>query len=248
MSTAVVYVMAEASRSATFPTTQWSQVIAAGDRAAPEARAALAALCQAYWYPIYALIRHKRHSADEANDLTQDYFTRLLEKPVIAAADRTKGRFRTFLRTDCQHFLIDRHRRKRVRARVLKTVSIDAADAESRYQFEPIDDMTPDRIFDRTWAMTLLDRVLGLLAQEYAAKGRADVFDRLKVVLTQGRGAVSAAELGALLGMTEGAVHTAVHRLKKRYRAILQAEIAATLDDPTEVDEEIRWLFEAIRP
>jgi RNA polymerase sigma-70 factor (ECF subfamily) len=116
-----------------------------------------------------------------------------------------------------------------------------------RQQFEAADTMTPDRLFDRAWATTLLDRVLGLLAQEYAAKGRADLFDRLKVVLSQGKGAVSAAELAAQLDTTEGAVNTAVHRLKKRYRAILQQQIAATLDDPSEVDEEIRWLFEAIR-
>jgi DNA-directed RNA polymerase specialized sigma24 family protein len=160
--------MAESSHFVHFPTTHWSDVIAAGDRAAPEAVAALAALCEAYWYPIYAFIRCRIHSPDKAHDLAQDYFTRLLEKPVIAAADRSKGRFRAFLKTDCQHFLIDDHRRKRVRAAVLDTVSIDADDAENRYRFEPADDMTPDRIFDRTWAMTLLDRVLGLLADEYA--------------------------------------------------------------------------------
>jgi RNA polymerase sigma-70 factor (ECF subfamily) len=134
-----------------------------------------------------------------------------------------------------------------VRSAVLKALSIDAADAENRYRFEPADAMTPERIFDRTWAMTLLDRVLGLLEQEYDAKGRANLFDRLKVVLTQGKGAVPAAELANQLGTTESAVNIAVHRLKKRYRAILQQEIAATLDDPSEVDEEIRWLFEAIR-
>jgi RNA polymerase sigma-70 factor (ECF subfamily) len=142
---------------------------------------------------------------------------------------------------------MDHHRRQRVRARVLKPVSIDAGDAENRYRFEPADDSTPDRLFDRAWATILLDRVLGLLAQEYAQTGRAEVFDRLKVVLSQGKGVVPAADLAAQLGTTEGAVHTAVHRLKKRYRAILQQEIAATLDDPSEVDEEIRWLFEAIR-
>ena len=239
--------MTEASKSAHFPTTHWSRVIAAGDRAAPEARAALSELCTAYWYPIYALIRRRGNAPQEACDLAQDYFTRLLEKPVIAAADQSRGRFRAFLRTDCKHFLIDHHRRQRVRARVLKPVSIDADDAESRYRFEPAHDATPERLFDRAWATTLLDRVLGLLAQEYAETGRAEVFDGLKVVLTQGKGAAPAAELAPQLGTTEGAVHTAVHRLKKRYRTILQREIAATLDDPSEVDDEIRWLFEAIR-
>ena len=239
--------MTEASKSADFPTTRWSRVIAAGDRAAPEARAALAELCEAYWYPIYALIRRRGHRPEESCDLAQDYFTRLLEKGVIAAADQSKGRFRVFLRTDCQHFLIDHHRRQRARARVLKPISIDADDAENRYRFEPVYESTPDRLFDRAWATTLLDRVLGLLGQEYATEGRADVFDRLKVILSQGKGAVPATELAAQLGTTEGAVNTAVHRLKKRYRAILQREIAATLDDPSQVDDEIRWLFEAIR-
>jgi RNA polymerase sigma-70 factor (ECF subfamily) len=236
-----------ASRSVNFPSTHWSRVIAAGDRAAPEAHAALAELCEAYWYPIYALIRRRGYRSEESRELAQDYFTRLAEKGVIAAADQSKGRFRAFLRTDCQHFLIDHHRRQRVRARVLKSVSIDVDDAENRYRFEPADDSAPDRLFDRAWAKTLLERVLALLAQEYAQTGRAEVFDRLKVVLSQGKGAVPAAELADQLGTTEGAVHTAVHRLKKRYRAILQQEIAATLNDPSEVDEEIRWLFEAIR-
>jgi len=239
--------MNSASQSAQFPTTQWGRVTAAGDPAAPEARAALEDLCKAYWYPIYALIRRRGHSPDDACDLTQDYFTRLLEKPVIARADRTKGRFRAFLKTDCQHCLLDQGRRNRVRSTVLKTLSIDGVDAENRYRFEPADAMTPERIFDRTSAMTMLERVLGLLEQEYAANGREDVFDRLKVVLTRGKGAVPAAELATQLATTEGAVNTAAHRLKKRYRAILQQEIASTLDDPAEVDEEIRWLFEAIR-
>jgi RNA polymerase sigma factor (sigma-70 family) len=230
-----------------FPKTRWSLVIGAGHRSSPAARNALATLCQAYWYPIYAFIRRKGHTADDALDLTQSYFARLVEKGVIAAADQRKGRFRVFFRTDCQHFLIDHSRRKRVRARVLKTVSIDADDAESRYTFEPADGMTPDRLFDRDWAMALLDQVLGLLAEEYRAKGTAHVFDRLKLVLSQGKGAVPAAELASQLGMTEGAIHTAVHRLKKRYRALLQQEITATVDDPSEVDEEIRWLFDAIR-
>jgi RNA polymerase sigma-70 factor (ECF subfamily) len=170
-----------------------------------------------------------------------------VEKPVIAAADRSKGRFRAFLKTDCQHFLLDKGRRKHVRAKMLKTVSIDTDDAEDRYRFEPADRMTPERLYDRIWAMTLLDRVLALLAEEYAAKGRANVFDRLMVVLTQGRGAVPATTLAAELGTTEGAVHTAVHRLRKRYREILQEQITTTLDDPSEMEDEIRSLFEAIR-
>jgi RNA polymerase sigma-70 factor (ECF subfamily) len=230
-----------------FQTTCWSLVLGAGNRAGSEARDALATLCGAYYYPIYAFIRRKGHDPDDAQELTQDYFARLLEKGVIAAADRRKGRFRAFLRPDCQHFLIDRYRRSRARDGGTAPRSIETRDAEGRYQIEPVDGMTPDRLYDRAWAMTLLDRVLGLLADEYAAKGRSGVFDRLKIILTHGKGAVPVATLATQLGTTEGAVQVAVHRLKKRYREILQAQVAATLDDPSEMDDEIRSLFDAVR-
>jgi RNA polymerase sigma-70 factor (ECF subfamily) len=170
-----------------FPTTRWSLVLGASHRSGPEAREALATLCRTYWYPIYAFIRRKGYDPDDAQDLTQDYFARLLEKGVIAA-DRRKGRFRALPRTDCQHFLIDQYRRSRTREGGTGPVSIDIRVTEGRYQIEPADGMTPDRLFDRAWAMTLLDRVLGLLAGEYAAKGRSEVFDRLKIILTQGKG------------------------------------------------------------
>jgi RNA polymerase sigma-70 factor (ECF subfamily) len=229
-----------------FPSTQWSLVRRAGHRSGPEMRDALATLCHAYWYPIYAFIRRKGHAPADAQDLTQSYFTRLLEKGVIAAADQRKGRFRAFIRTDCQHFLLDDSRRKRARARVLKTVSMDADDAERRYRFEPADDMTPERLFDRAWAVTLLDRVLNLLAAEYDAAGKRPIFDGLKVILTRGKGTLPASTLAHQLRMTEAAVHMAVHRLRKRYREILRVQIARTLDDPSEMEDEIRSLFEAI--
>jgi RNA polymerase sigma-70 factor (ECF subfamily) len=230
-----------------FPTTRWSLVIEAGLLTSPQARAALADLCSAYWYPLYAFIRRKGNDPDRAHDLTQGYFARLLEKGIIARADQSKGRFRAFLRADCQHFLFDQHRRRTVREGVISPVSIDGHDAENRYRFEPADALTPDRLFDRAWASTLLDRVLDLLVREYSAKGRSGVFDRLKISLTQGKGAVPAATLAAQLGTTEAAVHTAVHRLRKRYREILQEQIAATLHDPSEMDDEIRSLFDAFR-
>jgi RNA polymerase sigma-70 factor (ECF subfamily) len=233
--------------SESFPTTRWSLVVAAGAPTSKRSRAALADLCSAYWYPLYAFIRRKGNDPDRALDLTQSYFARLLEKGIVAGADPSKGRFRTFLRTDCQHFLIDQHRRRIAREGKISPLSIDGGNAEDRYRYEPADTLTPDRLFDRTWASTLLDRVLDLLAREYSARGRSGVFDRLKIVLTQGKGAVPAATMASQLGTTESAVHTAVYRLRKRYREILQEEIATTLNNPSEIDDEIRSLFDAIR-
>ena len=230
-----------------FPATRWSLIVDAGGSVSSQARAALGALCEAYWYPIYVLIRRKGYGPDEAQDLTQSYFARLLEKGVIARADQAKGRFRAFLKTDCQHFLIDQHRRGVATGPVGHPVSIDTRDAEGRYLVEPADGMTPDRLFDHAWAVTLLDRVLDLVAAEYAHAGKAELFDRLKVILTQGKGAVPASTVAAQLGKTEASVHLAAHRLRKRYRQVLQEQIAATLDTPSETDDEIRSLFDALR-
>jgi RNA polymerase sigma-70 factor (ECF subfamily) len=232
-----------------FPATHWSRVVAAADQVAPGARAALEELCSVYWYPIYAFIRRKGNDAEKSLDLTQSYFARLLEHGILAAADSRKGSFRGFLRTDCEHFLIDRHRREnaRVRGGSVTFIPVDARDAEGRYLFEPADAMTPDRLFDRAWATTLLNRVLDLLAAEHAEPARARVFAELKVFLTEGKGAVRCAELARRLGTTEDAIHSAVHRLRKRYRAILEEQIANTLDDQGQIDEEIRALFEAVR-
>jgi RNA polymerase sigma-70 factor (ECF subfamily) len=231
--------------TASFPTTQWSLILKAGTPASSQARAALEELCSVYWYPLYAFIRRKGNPPDRALDLTQDFFARLLEKDLLTAVDRRKGRFRSFLQVACKNFLVDAWRQKREVSD--RAISIDARTAEGRYVIEPADTMTAERLFDRAWAFTLLDRVLGLLAAEYAEPRRAELFDRLKVVLTEGKGAVRAAEVAVRLGMSEGAVHTASHRLRRRYREILQDQIAATLDDPTELDDEIRSLFDALR-
>jgi RNA polymerase sigma-70 factor (ECF subfamily) len=210
----------------------------------------LAALCQAYWYPLYTFIRRRGHGSDEALDLVQDYFARLLEGRVLKAADPALGRFRTFLLTDCEHFLAKQH----IRAGALKRgggstiVSIDAAEAEGRFGREPAHDLTAERLFERTWALTLLDRVLGLLRDEYRQDGRVDVFDRLKLVLSDGPGAIRYATIASEIGTTEGAVGMAVYRLRKRYGTLLHEEIAATVGDPAEVDDEVRALLAALGP
>jgi RNA polymerase sigma-70 factor (ECF subfamily) len=240
----------DSAPSAGFPTTHWSRVARAGDPADVEARAALSELCAAYWYPIYALIRRRGHPESDALDLTQEYFARLLEKPVLAAADRTKGRFRGFLRADCGLFLLDRRDRDRAlkRGGGRRPLSIDARDAEGRYLVEPVEGLSPESLFDRAWALTLLGRALDRLAADYAASGRAPLFERLQPVLIDSPDTLPYAELGRQLGMSIAAIQQAVHRLRKRYRNALRAEIAATLDDPTEaaVAGEIRDLFAAL--
>jgi len=233
-----------------FPTTHWSCIIKAGDPSAPGTRDAVAALCQSYWYPLYTFIRRRGHDPDEALDLVQEYFARLLEGRVFKAADPARGRFRTFLLTDCEHFLAKQH----IRAEALKRggdhviVSIDAVEAEGRFGREPAHDLTAERLFERTWALTLLDRVLGLLRDEYRQAGRGDLFDLLKVVLSDGPGAIRYATIASEMGTTEGAVGVAVHRLRKRYGTLLHEEIAATVGDPSEVEDEVRALLTAVGP
>ena len=240
--------MAEDLGADRFPTTRWSRVLVAGDRAAPEACQALAELCAAYWYPIYAFVRRKGHGSDEALDLTQDYFARLLEKGTVAAADPGKGRFRAFLLADCTHFLAHRreHDRAEKRGRGVAPLSIDARDAEGRYLREPAHSLTPERLFERDWAMELLGSVLARLREEYDGSGRGTLFNTLKVVLSDGPRAVPQADLADRLGISTGAVQVAVHRLRKRYRALVREAIAATVTDETEVEAEIRDLFAAL--
>ncbi len=242
--------MSEDASAARFPTTHWSRIAAVGDHATPGDREALAELCRAYWYPLYAFIRRRGYDPADAQDLTQSYFARLLERSVLAAADQNKGRFRAFLRTDCGFFLADHRDRERALKRGGGTppVSIDARNAEGRYRVEPADSATPERLFDRDWALTLLDRVLDVLERQYADSGRSAFFDRLKIVLTDGPRAIAYGAIAGEFGMTEGAVEGAVRRLRRRYRTLLHAQIADTLDDPSPdaVADEIRDLFAAL--
>jgi RNA polymerase sigma-70 factor (ECF subfamily) len=244
--------MSESPPRPDFPTTHWSRVARAGDPGGDDARAALAELCAAYWYPIYALVRRLGHGEADARDLTQEYFARLLETPVLAAADRTRGRFRAFLRADCRFFLSGCRDRERAQKRGGGCLprSIDARDAEGRYLVEPVDSLTPERLFDRAWALTLLGRALDRLADEYGATGRAAVFEALRPTLVDRSGAASHSELAARLGLSVAAVQQAASRLRKRYRLVLRDEIAATLDDPSDqaVGAEIRDLFDALGP
>ena len=237
-----------ASQPAHFPTTRWSLVLLAGDPATPLARESLAELCGAYWYPLYAYIRRRGHGPEQAADLTQDFFARALEKGLLAEADPSRGRFRSFLRTVCAHFLANRRDRDQARKRGggRAALPIDPADAEGRYALELADGLTPERIFDRSWALTLLGQVLDRLGREYDEAGKAATFEALRGVLAGDPDAPSYAEVAARLGTSEGAARVAAHRLRRRYGELLRLEIAATLADPAEVDDEIRDLFAAL--
>jgi len=223
--------------------------MAAGERDAPEAHEALATLCNAYWYPIYAYIRRQGYGPKDAQDLTQDFFAYVLERGVLAKADPDRGRFRAFLRTVCARQLAGQRDRanghKRGGGRTI--LPIDVLDAEGRYAREPVHELTPERIFDRSWAVTLLGRVFDELRREYDDAGRAETFEELRAVLTGGTQSAPYAAIAGRLGSTEGAVRVAVHRLRRRYGTLLRQEIAATVDDPAQVDDEIRSLFAALQ-
>jgi RNA polymerase sigma-70 factor (ECF subfamily) len=232
-----------------FQTTHWSLVAAARDRASPEARQALAELCEAYWYPLYAFVRRSGYGSEEARDLTQEFFARLLEKDYLAGVDSEKGKFRSFLLTACKHFLANERDRALAQERGggCTIHSFDSGDAESRFGHEPAHQMTADRLYDRRWALMLLQNALAQLRREFQQAGKEPVFERLKGLLTGEKRAERYAEVAAALEISESSVKVSVHRLRRRYGEILREEIGRTLRDPSEIDAEIRDLFVALR-
>jgi RNA polymerase sigma factor (sigma-70 family) len=233
-----------------FATTHWTVVVQAGHRTTPEAERALEELCRTYWYPLYAYVRRRGHGPADAQDLTQEFFARLLAKHWIASADREKGRFRTFLLVAFKRFLANEWDREHAQKRggFAPVVSIDEELAESRFASEPAHNVPPDVLFDRHWAMTLLEGTMTQLREEYIASGRAKLFEYLQSCLAREESALPYAEIAARLNLTEAAVKMAVQRLRARYREILRAEIAHTVSSPEEVEEEIRHLFSAFGP
>ncbi len=230
-----------------FATTRWTVVLAAGSRGTPKADVALEELCRTYWYPLYACVRRHGHSREDAEDLTQSFFARFLQKNYLEKLRSEHGKFRAFLLAALKHFLAnewDRARRKK-RGGGVPLLSLDWQDADSRYQIDPADQLSPDKIYDRAWAVTLLERVIGRLRAENAAEGKALLFEQLRPFLMLGRSDIPHAQAAAGLAMTEGAVRVAVHRLRRRYRELLREEIGQTLADPAQVEEEIRALFSA---
>ena len=228
-----------------FATTQWSVVLAAGDTAIPGAHEALEKLYRTYWYPLYAYIRRRGHDAHEAQDLTQEFFARWLASKALRSVGREKGRFRSFLLAAMNHFLANEWERGQTlkRGGAASFISLDEVSAEERYRLEPVTDLTPEKIYERRWALTLLDHVLVRLREEYIASGKGGLFEQLRVFLSDAKGVMSYAEAAAKTSLSEATVRQAVHRLRQRYRELMRAEIAHTVSSPQEIDEEIRHLF-----
>jgi RNA polymerase sigma factor (sigma-70 family) len=231
-----------------FQTTRWSVIFAARDGEAEEAKQALAALCGAYWYPLYAFVRRKGHDAETAQDLVQGFFARLLEHRDLESVDRGKGKFRSFLMAACAHYLANQrdHERAKKRGGPKVAISIDGLSAEGRYRCEPAHQLTAERLFEKQWALTLLDRVIERLEAEMSQAGKARQFAALKPALLGGAARAPFAQIGAELGISEDAARAAAHRLRRRYRDLLRNEVARTVDDPAQVEEEIAALFSAL--
>lgn len=228
-----------------FATTHWSVVLAAGHSSLPGAHEALEKLCRAYWYPLYAYIRRQGFSSHDAQDLTQGFFAALLESRGLRVADPERGRFRSFLLTRLKHFLSDErkkvHAQKRGGGQTI--VSLDAELAEERFRSEPSTELTPELIFDRRWALTVMEQTVARLRAEYVAADRAELFEELKHFQPGEEAGRTYADVAARLGLSESAVKSAIWRLRQRHRDLLREEIAQTVATPAEVDEEIRYLI-----
>lgn len=233
---------------ARFQTTHWSVVLAAGDRAEPGYRAAIGSLCETYWYPLYAYVRRRGHDPEAAEDLVQGFFSSLLERGALRVADPERGRFRSFLLTSMKHYMANERQRGRAlkRGGGLESVSLDFIAAEARYRREPTDERTPERFFERRWALALLEATMRRLREEADRAGTAGRFETLSRYLTGEEPGKPYGEVASNLGISEAAVKVAVHRLRRRYGQLLREEVSRTVDDPARVDEEIRRLFDSV--
>lgn len=240
-------------RSPRFVTTRWSLILQAKDRPVSGANEALADLCRGYWYPIYVLIRRQSRDCHEAQDFTQGFFTRLLEKDFLGDVDPARGRFRAFLLAAVNHFLSNERAKERAikrggRRRVVSfnANSFDWDSGESKFLLEPSHQLTPERLFERQWALALLERVLCRLRDEQAEAGKLKPFEVLQPFLSLDRESINYADVAVALDMTESSVRVAAHRLRKRYRELLRDEISQTVVKPEDVEDELKYLFQAL--
>ena len=233
------------ARAGLFATTHWSVVLAAGQQESPQAAAALETLCRRYWYPLYACVRRRGYQPQDAQDLTQGFFAALLTGNSLARADRERGRFRTFLLTAFDNFLHNEHDRATAlkRGGGREIVSWEEHTAEARYAQEPAGGLSPEQVYEKRWATTLLERVLARLRAEFGQAKRLELFDRLKPHLWGEDDATPYAQLAAPFKMTVSALKVTVHRLRRRYRDLLRDEIAQTVADAAEIDGEIQYLM-----
>ena len=210
--------------------------------------AALETLCGGYWYPVYAYVRRHSAGAADAEDLTQEFFTRLLEIDFLNAVDPEKGRFRCFLLACCRHFLANERDKVRTQKRGggRSHLSLDFSSAADRFRLEPADTLTPEKLFDRRWALTLLDKALEQLETEYRAKAPQALYERLRSALIRAPDAPAYREIAVELGLSETRVNKAAQRMRQRYKQLLRREIAATVSTPDEIEAEVRWLFEVL--
>lgn len=236
------------SGTSRFATTHWSVVLAAGSPSSPQYERSLGELCQTYWFPLYAYLRRQGHDTHQAEDHTQGFFTYLLEKRALRRADPKYGKFRSFLLATLRHFLTDERDRTRAQKRGggRKVFSLNFETAESQYAIEPAHHLSPEKLFERHWALTVLNRTICRLKAESAGTNKRNLFAILETYLTLEEGSVPYRDVADKLNMTEGAVKVAVHRLRKRYRELLRDEIAQTVAAEDQVDEEIRALFAAV--
>jgi len=241
-----------ASQSSTAPgdifaTTHWTVVLAAGKRHTPQSDGALEELCRTYWFPLYAYVRRRGHNKEDAEDSVQAFFARFLAKNYLEGLNAERGRFRAFLLASLKHFLINEWKKSQrlKRGGGEMPLSLDWQTADTKFQVAAVNEPSPDKAFDREWALALLAKVIERLQKECEADGKAKLFEQLKIFLTAGKDGTAQAEVAKALGMEEGAVRVAIHRLRKRYRELLRDEIAQTLADAADVDEEMRALFGA---
>lgn len=230
-----------------FATTHWTVVLAAGKRHTPQSDHALEELCRTYWFPLYAYVRRRGHNKEDAEDSVQAFFARFLAKNYLEGLSAERGRFRAFLLASLKHFLINEWKKsqRQKRGGDEKLLSLDWQTADTQFQVAATNEPSPEKAFDREWALALLAHVIERLRAECEADGKGKQFEQLKIFLIAGKGALSHADAAATLGMDETSVRVAVHRLRKRYRQLLRDEIAQTLTDPAQVDEEMRALFGA---
>jgi|ERR1051326_229412 RNA polymerase sigma-70 factor (ECF subfamily) len=236
------------SGTAQFATTHWSVVIAAGQESSTEKTEALERLCRAYWHPLYVFVRRRGYQPHDAQDLTQSFFARLLDKQYLKAVDRTKGRFRSFLLAALQHFLANEWRNAHAQKRGGQAtfLSMDGDGAEVKYLQVPSTEFSPEKLFEREWATTILEKVVACLREEFVSAGKERLFEELKIFLTGDKRAVSYGELAKKLGATEAALKMSVSRMRQRYGELLRSEIAQTVSKPEEIEDELRTLLAAL--